>query len=220
MNRTTKALCIALLIAVAGGGHLAADEQFRMALNLTADFAQKPTLSSVQTALDDQNNMFWGPSWEVIIDKFGFGMHYLVKFDRLITDQESVRYDWSLDWMGDFYAAYHVFGGGALIDPFIEVGFGNVGRVDIDDDDGYWVEDAYGDWDYMYEWDPNEEAVSNMSLFPYVGIGVALDLDGLLIGGRIDYRPVVLPIPAAQFRDYPLTSFQVGLFGGFALGGH
>ena len=94
MNRTTKALCIALLIAVAGGGHLAADEQFRMALNLTADFAQKPTLSSVQTALDDQNNMFWGPSWEVIIDKFGFGMHYLVKFDRLITDQESVRYDW------------------------------------------------------------------------------------------------------------------------------
>ena len=151
MNRSTRTLCATLLIVLAGSVQLAADGQFRMVLNLTSDFAQKPTLESVQTAFDDQTNLFWGPSWEVITDRLGFGMHYLVKFDRLSTGQEQVLYDWSLDWMGDFFVSYHVFGGGAFIDPFIEIGFGNVGRVDIDDDDGYWVEEADGDWQYVYE---------------------------------------------------------------------
>ena len=215
---STGLLFIALLVFTSS--FAAADGQFRMVLNLAEGFAQKPTLAEVQSSFDDQTNFFWGPSWEVVIDKFGFGMHYLVKFDRLPTGNEVAPYDWSLDWMGDFFASFHLFGGGTFIDPFVVAGFGNAGRVDIDGDQGYWVQDEDGEWEYEYEFDPTHDAVSNMSLFPYVGAGVALDLDGLLIGARLDYRPTVLPVPATQFKDYPLTSFQVSLFAGVALGGH
>ena len=212
----TMVLCAVLVLAFAGVAF--ADGQFRMAMNLTSELDQKPTLESVQRSFDDDANFFWGPSWEVMLDRFGFGMHYLVKFDRLNPDLESSLYDWSLDWMGDFYAAFHIFGSRAFFDPFIEVGFGSVGRVDIHDNGGYWVQDEYGEWDYRYEWNPDDGDVSNMSLYPYVGAGLALNLDGLLLGARFSYRPKTLPVPATQFTDYPLTNFQIGLFGGVAIG--
>jgi hypothetical protein len=218
-KRFTILICIVVLL-VTGVTGLSATEQVRLVLNLAADFVENPTLASVQSSFDDQAKVFWGPSWEVILDNVGFGMHYLVKFDRLSTGLENPLYDWSLDWMGDFFVSYHFFGVGRFLDPFIEVGFGNAGRVDIDRNYGYWDEDSHGEWDYVYEWRPNQGGVSNMSLFPYIGAGLAVDLNGVILGGRVDYRPIVLPVPATQFADYPLTNLQVGFFAGFALGGH
>ena len=209
-----------LTITLMCGASLYADEQFRLALDVASDFAEKPTLTTVKTSFDDQAAIFYGLHWEVLIDRLGFGMHYLVKFDRLLTGYDDPLYDWSLDWSGDLFATFHPFGGGSFLDPFVEIGFGNVGRVDIDDDAGYWDRNEDGEWEYIYEWEPNSDAVSNLSLFPHAGVGLALDLDGLLIGLRIAYRPFVIPIPATQFADYPLESFEATFFGGFAIGGH
>jgi hypothetical protein len=193
-------------------------DQVRLSMNLAADFVDRPTITAVRTKFDDQAKVFWGPSWEVILDNVGFGMHYLVKFDRLATEEDYPLYDWSLDWMGDFFVSYHFFGVGRFLDPFIEVGFGNAGRVDIDHDPGYWVRHPMmGEWDYVYEWQPNQSGVSHMSLFPYIGAGLAVDLSGIIIGARINYRPVVLPVPAAQFLDFPLTNLQVGFTAGVGL---
>ncbi|MBT3274096.1 MAG: hypothetical protein HN368_13145 [Spirochaetales bacterium] len=211
---------IALALFLATTAVATADTRVRLVFNAAEDFVQKPNLASVQGSFDDQANVFWGPSVEVVIDRLGFGMHSLVKFDRLPTGEDQQRYDWSLDWMGDFFAAYHLFGADTFIDPFFEVGFGNVGRVDIDDDQGRWIETSDGDWEYEYVFDPTTQPVSNLSLFAYVGAGVALNFDGLLLGARVNYRPMVIPVPATQFNDYPLTSFQVGLFAGVSLGGH
>ena len=220
-KRVFVLLC-AIMLLVSGVSSAFAREQVRLIFNLAADIIEKPTLESVRTAFDDQAKVFWGPSWEVIIDNVGFGMHYMVKFDRLETGRAYPLYDWSLDWMGDLFVSYHFWGIGRLFDPFIEIGFGNVGRVNLDRYYGYWEEDFRGEWDYVYEWHPNQSqgAVSNMSLFPYIGAGCAFDFDGVVIGGRIDYRPLVFPVPATQFYDYPLTNVQIAFFAGFALGGH
>jgi hypothetical protein len=217
-----RIMLIGTVILLVSAVSVSAREQVRFSFNLAADFIERPTLGAVQTAFDDHAKVFWGPSWEVILDNVGFGMHYLVKFDRLTTGQEYPLYDWSLDWLGDLYLSYHIFGVGRLLDPFIEIGFGNAGRVDLDATYGYWVEDASGEWDYMHEWHPSHSrgAVSNMSLFPYIGAGLALDFDGIVLGARINYRPLVLPIPGTQFYDYPLTNIQVGFSAGIALGGH
>ena len=215
-----RAILAAVILIAATATSAFAREQVRFSFNLAADFIERPTLESVRSVFDDRAKVFWGPSWEVVLDEVGFGMHYLVKFDRLITGRDYPMYDWSLDWMGDFYLSYHLFGIGRFIDPFIEIGFGNAGRVNIDADYGYWIEDSQGEWSYMYEWHPNQGALSNMSLFPYMGAGVALDLDGIVLSGRVIYRPLVLPIPGTQFFDYPLTNIQVGFSAGIALGGH
>ncbi len=207
MKKRFLILIFAAALSVTGGAGVFAREQVRLVLNLAADFVENPTLASVRSSFDDQAKVFWGPSWEVIIDEIGFGMHYLVKFDRLGTGLEYPPYDWSLDWMGDFFVSYHFFGVGRFLDPFVEIGFGNAGRVDIDRN-------------YVYEWNPNQGGVSNMSLFPYIGARLAVDLGGIVLGARIDYRPVVFPIPATQFSGYPLTNLQVGFFAGVALGGH
>ena len=45
-------------------------------------------------------------------------------------------------------------------------------------------------------------------------------LHGLLVGSRVCYRPWNESVPATQYPVYPLTPFQVTLFGGVALGGH
>lgn len=217
-KRFTIVVC-AIMLFVAVAATVSARDQVRLAFNLAADFVEDPTFDSVRTSFDDEAKVFWGPSWEVILDNVGFGMHYLVKFDRLETGLEQPLYDWSLDWMGDFFLSYHFFGAGRFLDPFVEIGIGNAGRVDIDRDHGYWHEDKYGEWDYMDEWRPDQDGVSNMSLFPYIGAGFAVDLNGIILGGRIDYRPVAFAVPATQFKEYPLTNLQVGFFAGVGIGG-
>ena len=196
------------------------DAQFRLTASGAADFAKRPTLSEVTGRLDEQNDIFWGPQWEMIFDRVSMGMHTLVKFDQLETGVESTPYDWSLDWLGDLYLGYHIFGGGAFIDPFIEFGFGNVGRVDLNNDQGQW-ELVDGEWEYSIDdWDPTEDDVQNLALYPYIGGGIALDFDGFVIGARMSYRPTVIPIPVTQFEVYPLRQFQVALFAGVGFGGH
>ncbi len=54
MKKAARTFALAFLIALLGGIHLTADGQFRSAFTLTSDFAQKPTLASVQTAFDDR----------------------------------------------------------------------------------------------------------------------------------------------------------------------
>ena len=208
--------CVVTMCVIGAGAAFGRD-QVRLSLNTAADFVERPTIADVKTKFDDQAKVFWGPSWEVILDNVGFGMHTLVKFDRVVTGREYPLYDWSLDWMGDFFVSYHFFGAGRFLDPFIEVGFGNAGRVDIDRNHGYWEENTDGEWDYMHERHTHEGDVSNMSLFPYIGAGFAFDLSGIVLGARINYRPVVLPVPATQFADYPLTNLQVGFTAGIAL---
>lgn len=211
---------IAVFVVALAAFSVQADPQFRISADFAADFMQRPTVEEVRSVFDDQSTLFWGPQMEIIVDRVGFGWHTLVNFDHRETGFTDPAYDWTLDWLGDFFVSYHFFGGGSFLDPFVELGFGNAGRVDLGDESGYWAE-IDGAWKYeVAPWDPTEEAVQNLALYPYVGAGLALDLGGLLVGARLAYRPTVLPIPATQFEVYPLTNFQVGLFGGIALGGH
>ena len=188
---------------------------------IATDFADNPSLESVKSSFDDNTNFYWGWYWEVLLNRFGFGMHYMVKFDKLVTGYDDPLYDWSLDWNGDLFLSFHVLGGGFFLDPFIEIGFGNVGRVDLDNDDGDWRWSESG-WVYQIPpWNPAERGgLSNLSLYPYAAAGLALDLDGFLVGAKFTYRPFVISIPVTQFADYPLKSFQLTVFAGVAFGGH
>ena len=175
-----------------------AGSQVRLTGNLTLDFVERP---SVQQVVDSFNNkdqiFFWGFGWEVVFDKIGLGGTYDVNF---YEDYES---NWWLDWLSEpIYISYHLFGGGAFLDPFVEIGVGCAGRVFLDSALSPAMDPLY------------------LSLFPMIGAGLALDLDGLLFGSKLTYAPTMASLPVTGIDDYPLKQFQVTLFAGIALGSH
>jgi hypothetical protein len=187
-------LIMILLLASAGLGF--SQTQVRLTGQLALDFAERPSVrEAAQAFADAEHQILWGPGWEVIMEHVSLGGTYLVSFFR---DETS---GWWLDWYGEpLYVGYHLFGAGSFIDPFMHIGLGSAGRVSLESEP-----DATQDPLYL-------------SIFPFVAGGLALDLDGFVIGGRLSYYPLLTPPPATDFGNYPLDNFQVALFAGVALG--
>ena len=196
-----KTLAAALLLIATAAG-LAAHPQVRLEFGVAADFAEKPSLESVRSSFDERAGIYTSVGWEVIPDRIGFGVQADVLFSRTGAEVSDAAYDWWLDWSGEAFLSYHLFGDSGF-DPYFAVGFGNAGRVDLEDAEA-----------------TDEGDVTNLSLYPFIGAGLAVDLRGLLLGARAEFRPIVNPVPATQFADYPLTTFQVTFYSGFSLGGH
>jgi hypothetical protein len=214
-----KRIALVLLALLAVGVLAFADGQVRLAFDTAAMLAVDPSFEAVHDSFTERSNMMNGLHWEVIHDHFGFGGHALVRFDQEPTATEA--YQWTMDWDGDLFVSVHLAGVGRFLDPFVELGFGSAGRVYLDDrGDGVWVQEDSGSWHYETTGAPEGDGVASLSLYPYVAGGLALDLHGLLVGSRVCYRPWNEPVPATQYPVYPLTPFQVTLFGGVALGGH
>ena len=219
MKRTiVLVLCLAAL-----GGLAAARPQFRLAGNIAIEFAQPDaiTVPNVIAAIDTESNLMAGLHWEVIFNRSGLGMHYLANFDQQPTLDPLMRNAWRLDFNGDLFWSYHLFGGGALFDPFVELGVGNFGRVNLNASAGSWQIGETGEYEYTLSTGPGPGALMNMTIYPYVAAGVSLDIRGLLLGATVAYRPpVAMGIPGTDIDMYPYKRFQVNLYGGVAIGGH
>ena len=101
-----------------------------------------------------------------------------------------------------------------MIDPFIEFGWGNVGTALVSSPEYA----DYPDWEDEVE---HGTAVA-LGFYNYFAGGVALDLNGLVLGAKISYIPAELsgPLPDESIERYALSPFEVSLFGGIGLGGH
>ncbi|MFP4115303.1 MAG: hypothetical protein ACOC0E_11385 [Spirochaetota bacterium] len=190
---------------------LFAGPQFRIAGNALTPLTRLPESTSAwdEVILPNEGSLS-GWHWEVILDRLGFGMHYGVRF----LGNEDAGSPFSIDWKGDFFLSYHFFGGGALLDPFIEFGWGNVGRAHVDSA----RDAAYPDWEDKVE----DGSATDLALYTYGAAGLALDLNGLLLGVRLAYMPTELahPVPSSSVGFYELAQFEIGLFGGIAFGSH
>jgi hypothetical protein len=205
-----------IFIAILAGA-LSAETQLRFGLDAAVEISDPFSFQAVRSSFADPANVKGGLYSEIIINQVGFGMHGLVRFERI--EFEQVSDPWWLDWNATVFVSYHLVGTRHLLDPFIEFGLGSAGRVRLDDrGDGYWEEDEYGDWHYvLYPYSEHMEDDLSLSVFPVLSAGLALNLNGLLLGTRFSYRPWIMPV--AMLPDYPLGNGQVTLFGGIALGG-
>jgi hypothetical protein len=166
--------------------------------DIAAGFSGMPSVEEAFLNLTENPNPLWGTGWEITSRRFGFGGAYMVNFSREGSSP------WALDWYAEaLYMSYHVFGGGAFLDPFIQAGVGCAGRVMLRD---------HGYCDYGYTGD------LMLSLFPYVGGGLALNLEGFTIGTKVSYIPFDTPVPATWIPGYPVDPFQVSVFAGVTLG--
>ena len=220
-----KKLVMICAVFLCIGFSAAAHSQFRIAGDAAADFVSMPGGAGIDYTLENPANFMSGFYWEVLHhSRVGFGNHYLARFSRMPSQFDYVDWDWWFDWNGDMFLSFHFFRVGRMVDPFVQVGYGCAGRVRMTEaNENYWVQDIHGDWYYdSVYWNPDGDnaAVTNMSLYPFVAAGLALDLRGFLISARVAYRPFVHPVPGTQFDNYPLKNLQVALSAGIAFGGH
>jgi len=205
---------ILLLVGVAFSP-IWADGQFRIAgyTSTPVDALPGPNPEDWYQVAVPTDETLSGWYWEVVFDHLGLGMHYGVRFDEAAFETESST-DWYMDWKGDFFLSYHILGGGSIVDPFVEFGWGNVGTALV-------ATPAYPDYPDWEDEVAHGSAVA-LGFYNYFGGGLAVDLNGLLLGAKLSYIPSELntPIPDASIDLYDLAPFEVSLFGGVALGGH
>jgi len=201
-----KTTAIAFILAAGMAVSAFAGPTFSLTGNIAAGLSETPTFEEALQSLTENPNPLWGLGWELTLRHFGFGGTYMVNFSRDDANQ------WALDWYGEaIYVSYHLFGGGAFIDPFVQAGVGCSGQVTI------------GPY-YYYPYYPDTEDADFMpqglmiSLFPSVGAGVAMHLEGFTVGAKLKYMPFNSPIPAAWIPGYPSGQFQAEVFAGVTLG--
>ncbi len=183
-----RAMIILVLLAAASAGFAVPVVSLTGAM--AANFDAVP---SVQQAMEgfQANRPIWGFGWEVVPRRLGIGGLLMVNFFRDAASQ------WVLDWSAQpLYLSYHIFGGGAFLDPFLQAGFGSTGRVPLEGTAGPGL---------------------HLSVFPFVAAGLSLNLEGFVLGTKLSYAPFSAPIPVTDIPPYPTGSFQVVVYTGIAL---
>jgi len=228
MNGKRNILTVGLILVVATIA--AADPVgFQISGMAVAPFAEDPdSLGDVADRYRDTDSerMFSGVEMELWIGSFGFGGRYIARFDGFdITDPE-VReasgsdIDWWLDQKSDLFLAYHLFGGGALVDPYVRYGIGFAAQIDLDD--GAYYDDAADAWttERPERYD-GPDSIRTASLYQYLGVGVQTNLRGLVVGVGLNYTVLnqrVYP-SGSDWGLYPTERFEGRVYGGIALGG-
>jgi|GEM_PF-1543266 len=162
---------------------------------LGKDFIEPPTVDQAFSALRD-GMALGGVGWEVVIRRFGLGGTYLVHFEPDSNDS------WWLDWETQpIFASYHILGGVAKIDPFVDAGLGCAGRV------------------YLGPTVISSDRLG-ISLYPFASAGLALNLDTLRIGTKLSFMPWQGRIPATTIAGYEVGACQLQIFAGVNLGRH
>jgi len=206
MKRTLLVLLFAAATVVAAQAQF----QFRAAGNVLNPIEVMPVgTAEWVVAIHSPQDALSGWHWEVVISRIGFGMHYAVDLSESETTSSAM-----LDWKGDFFFSYHPLGAGSIFDPFLEFGWGNTGTTAVSNR----YDAEYPDWKDAAA---SDETVA-LSLYSYAAAGLALDLQGLLVGVRAAYMPRSLQngLPGSGLPAARLEEFELGLFAGIALGAH
>ncbi|MEI8095927.1 MAG: hypothetical protein WCG80_17085 [Spirochaetales bacterium] len=156
--------------------------------------------SRAAEAWNDGRNASLGLAPELIFDQLGFAVDGGVRFTRDLAKA------WSLDFRGQLYTSFHLFGVQSELDPFVLAGLGSAGWVDLT----HGVARRAGD---------NLSGLS-LALAPSLGAGFAVDLGGLVVGLRALWFPTTWAIPVAPIDTYKLAGAELAVFVGWALADH
>jgi hypothetical protein len=164
-----------------------------------APFAENPsTVRDVSRSYRDTNDdeLFSGLEGEVWFGKVGVGGSYLGRFvDDSRTPDPEPR-EWWYDWKSDLFVSYHLFRGGAFLDPFVRLGGGVAMRAD------------------------EENTVTNAGIYQYLGGGAQVSLGGLVIGCGLNYNILNqrLQPDSTSWEMYPTRRFEARVYGGVSFG--
>jgi len=180
---------IILILLTAAAASVTAHETSRTAFIITGEQDRDRRDLSEN---DDSSLRFWGLETETIMDDTGFGMDGLVNF---YTDSLNNS---MMDWRGQLFMRYHLFGDRSFLDPFMEAGIGNAGTVRLED---------------------GEEL--QMSLYPYLSAGGNLLFhEGFYAGIKWSYNIDEWIIPGTVIPKPELEKHQVTFTVGYSYSWH
>ncbi len=195
-----KSTFLVLVLALTALGMPCDAGAVRLTGNVSADFlGGNSGQQIINTFTVGDQPFFWGFGWEVIIDRFGFGGDYMVSFYRDAAEQ------WWLDWYAPaLFVSFHPLGGKSFLDPFLQLGVGCSGQVFLEPQ--------------RMPMGPSPRQDLSLSLFPFVGAGLAFNLEGFLLSAKAIYTPYWSQVPVTDIPSYPLGKFQVTVSAGISLG--
>lgn len=180
-------------------------------------FVDSPSVSEMISEIGKGVNFKPGFEFGMKINRIGFGLNTLLMFNRTVSENTDLHWDWTFDWISTVNIGYHFARTWYFLDPFIEAGFGAAGRVDLTPDDDFVEQMACLEAGNYYYCDEDSDLLG-LSLVGYIAAGLSLRLDMLYISGKLSYWPLNSPPPATQFMPYPLKQFQFAISAGFVLG--
>lgn len=163
-----------------------------------APFTEDPsTVKDVSRSYRETNEdeLFSGLEAEIWVDQVGVGGSYLGRFvDESATGDDGQ--EWWYDWKSDLFVSYHLFRGGAFLDPFVRLGGGVAMRADAD------------------------SSVTNAGIHQYLGGGAQVNLGGVVIGCGLNYNILNqrLQPDGTSWEMYPSRRFEARVYGGVAFG--
>lgn len=164
-----------------------------------APFAENPsTVRDVSRSYRDTNKdeLFSGLEGEIWVGQIGIGGSYLGRFVDEGVEEDSEEQEWWYDWKSDLFVSYHIFRGGAFLDPFVRLGGGVTMRAD------------------------EKDAVTNAGIYQYVGGGAHMSLGGLVIGCGLNYNILNQRFQpdGTSWEMYPTRRFEARIYGGVSFG--
>jgi hypothetical protein len=174
-----------------------AGTQVRLTGAVCSEFMDVPDSTDRDASVFNPDESFWGFGWEIISGHHGMGGSYLTDFER------NANREWNVEWYSEvIYMSYHFIGVHWFIDPFVYAGLGSAGSIFLGDDDS-----------------PIQDRLL-LTIFPVAGAGVTLQFDGFLAGLRLNYTPLMSPVPVTKFEMYPIKNVQAVIFCGVSIGEH
>lgn len=118
----------------------------------------------------DGDGVYWGGYAEIIMNKLGFGVSFNQQTDA--DPDGDTKFDmWNYD--ANFFLSYHLFGGRAFLDPFLQAG---VGLMAYDYKNKDELEDWYESMD-MYDMVSDDPLFG--SLYYDFGLGLGVNLGSI-----------------------------------------
>lgn len=175
----------------------------------------------------EDEDLFGGLEGEIWFDRFGFGLRYAGRFERLdieVVDGDSMdrREAWWYDGQSDLFAAFHFFGGGSFFDPYLRYGIGYAARyrlnerLEYDESTEQWTRRDDENDDTTAE--PSYDQIESGGMYQYIGAGAQINLSGLVLGVGVNYNVLHQQFGAGEYewQSFPKARFETRVYGGVA----
>ena len=167
MKKIFLALAMIALITTAAFG------QIVLGVTAVQYYQEDTAISDSWEQFKTGEGVFWGGYAEIILGKLGVGFSFNQQTYKNDLLPNNLLDEWNYD--ANFFLSYHLFGGRAFIDPFLQAGLG-IFAYDLKNKDAYreylnGINPGDGDWISDDPWFAS-------SYFDF-GLGLGLNLSGI-----------------------------------------
>lgn len=207
--KTVRILLIAAVLSAAMFATAAAhpdSDAVGLGLALSHDFQDVPDREEIQESFLHSDEVVPGFLVYFRDDHWGMSFDFGFNFYPNESTLPGVPEEWWMDFGFTAGSDWHLMPARFPIDPFVELSAGMGMRVDITE----YEEFGYKEDDSPY----GNEGLTHMSFHTAAAAGVNLNLGGMYVQGKLEYRLMQSQLPIPGVDPYSIGPFRVMLSAG------